>query len=87
MGVIKMNIFERSIMLWLSLLLILISLLSLMFIESYSLATQIQIVVSMVFGMLVGFYNFLVIYKRATTIIVMDIKDMKKFEKGVNRND
>ena len=87
MGVIKMNIFERSIMLWLSLLLILISLLSLMFIESYSLATQIQIVVSMVFGMLVGFYNFLVIYKRATTIIVMDIKDMKKFEKGVNKND
>ena len=82
-----MNIFERSIMLWLSLLLILISLLSLMFIESYSLATQIQIVVSMVFGMLVGFYNFLVIYKRATTIIVMDIKDMKKFEKGVNKND
>lgn len=58
-----------------------------MFKELYPLVNQTQMMFNVTLGILVGIYNYLLIYQRATTYVVVETNDIEEMEEGVNEND
>lgn len=74
-----MTIFKRTILFGISLLLVVISLPYLMFEDLFFQVNQTQILFNLVFGLIIATYNFLVIYRKATTVhIIVDSESVKR---------
>lgn len=83
-----MTVFKRAILFGISLLLVIVSLPYLMFKDLFVQVNQTQLIFNFVFGLIIATYNFLVIYREATTVhIIVDSESVKrkmKEQKGEN---
>lgn len=68
---VRMNIFERTMILVLCLFLFIVSLMTLVHVEMHSFINPIYMAANIILAMLIGIYNFLLIYKRATTLVIV----------------
>lgn len=83
-----MTVFKRTILIVVSLILVLTSL-HVMNKDIYFHMNQKQIILNVVIGSIIAIYNFLIIYKRATTVYYVMESDglQERRKKGESHND